>query len=213
MNVLTRTCPYEKRITTKRQPHHTHRSLALTANRARAHSLARLRMLLRRRAADQPSSLITPDEPSEPLARVFGHPQGAGFTGPGADGLLRAILTEALTSKIGVSWIIATRHDLNALWASTLDDTLLTKYSARLHVAETREDAVEHLKLKADAIAALGIDRRPPTSPSVLWLTSPGPETDVIHQTLQHWPGNNLIALIAGAWPHGPTHLINHAGP
>ncbi|WUH97734.1 hypothetical protein OHR68_30045 [Spirillospora sp. NBC_00431] len=210
LNVLTRTCPREKLIATKRQPH---RSPALTTRLAHPYGLVRLRTLLHRRAANPPQSSITPDEPREPLARVFGHAQGAGFIGPGADGLLRAILTEALTSKIGVSWIIATRHDLNALWANTLDGTLLTKYSARLHVTEALEDAIEHLEFEANAIAALSIDHRPLTNSSVLWLTSPGPDTDVVHQTLQHWPGNNLIALIAGAWPYGPTHLIDHDGP
>ncbi|MFI0480408.1 hypothetical protein [Actinomadura sp. 9N215] len=210
MNVLTRTCPCEKRTATEHQPH---RSLVLASNRAHPHNLARLRTLLHRRAANRPLVPITPDEPAEPLAHVLGHPQGADFIGPGADGLLRAILTEALTSKIGVSWIVATRYDVNALWADALDDTLLTKLSSRLHVTETLEDAIERLEFKADTIAALSIDHRPLTNPSVLWLASPGPDADVVHQTLQQWPGDNLIALIAGSWPHGPTHFINHDGP
>ncbi|MFI0486784.1 hypothetical protein [Actinomadura sp. 9N215] len=208
MNVPTRTCPCENRTTPEQRT-----SISLRANLAHLHSLARLRTLLHCRAANRPQSSNTPQEPAEPLARVFGHPQGAGFIGPGADGLLRTILTQALTSKIGVSWIIATRHDLNALWADALNDTVLTRFSARLHLAESLEDVIERLEFEADAIAALSIDHRPPTNPAILWLTSPGPDADVVHQTLQHWPNDNLIALIAGGWPHGPTHLIGHDGP
>ncbi|WP_157430950.1 hypothetical protein [Actinomadura macra] len=210
MNVLTRTCPCKKRTTTKHQPHG---NLDRSANRAHPHALARLRTLLQRRIPDRFQNSITPDRPSEPLARVFGHPQGAGFIGPGADSLLRAILTEALTSKIGVSWIIATQHDLNALWSDALNDTQLTKFPARLHVAETLEAAIERLEFEANAIAAPSDGRRPPTTSTVLWFTKPGPDADVVHQTLQRWPDSNLIALIAGAWPYGPTHFTDHDGP
>ncbi|MEV5830494.1 hypothetical protein AB0L25_33500 [Spirillospora sp. NPDC052242] len=211
MNVLTRTCPC-KHATANNRPQQCASS---DTTPARPHTRERIGTALRQRIT---SRLRTPSPPSgdavEPLALAFGLPRGAGFIGDGADGLLRAALTEALTGKVGVSWIIATGHDLRCLFGDAFDDTLVESLAPRLHVVDTLEEAAERLEFEADVIRALDVNDRPSfTVSTVLWFTVPGPDTDVVHDTLQNWPGTGLVPLIAGHWPYGPTHLIDSDGP
>ncbi|OLT31854.1 hypothetical protein BJF79_08655 [Actinomadura sp. CNU-125] len=155
MNVLTRACQCKKRTTMQ----HACRSLlAFGANRSQSCNRGRLRTLLQHRTADRPRLLPLRHRDDELLARTFGHPQGAGFTGPGANGLLRAILTEALTSKVGVSWVIATRRDLHRLGADVFDDQTLDRFSSRLQVTDTLEDTIERLEFEADVVRALDVN-------------------------------------------------------
>ncbi len=119
-----------------------------------------------------------------------------------------------LTCKVGVSWVIATGHDLRCLFGDAFDDTLAESLAPRLHVAETLEEATERLEFEADVIRALDVNDRPSfTVSTVLWFAAPGPDADVVHDTLQSWPGTGLIPLIAGPWPYGPTYLIDADGP
>mgnify|MGYP001455586234 CR=1 FL=1 len=149
----------------------------------------------------------------ELLALTFGHPEGTGFIGPGGHGLLRAILTEALMSRTGVSWILATQADLHRLFGDAFDKQVFDRLSPRLQVAETLEDAVERMEFEADVINAINISGPPAAQrPPVLWLTRSGPDTDVVHQTLQKWSGTDLVVLVDGGWPYGPTHLIEADG-
>ncbi|GLZ16379.1 hypothetical protein Acsp04_66140 [Actinomadura sp. NBRC 104425] len=149
----------------------------------------------------------------EPLAVTFGHPQGTGFIGPGGRGLLRAALTEALLSRTGVSWAIATQADLHRLFGDTFDKRVFDRLSPRLQVVDTLEDAVERMEFEADVINAINVSGPPAAQrPPVLWLTSSGPDADVVHQALQKWSGTNLVVLVDGGWPYGPTHLIESDG-
>ncbi|MDL4813204.1 hypothetical protein [Actinomadura opuntiae] len=208
MDVLSSTRSYEKRSTTN---HRTPQVPSLTTSRP--HPRARLSALLSRYAGGRLRTSFPPNQAAELLARTFGHAEGAGFIGPGAHDLLRAILTEALTTKTGVSWVIATKHDLQSLGTDAFDDATLDRFSSRLLVTETLEDTIERLEFEADVTRALDINKPLTTEASLLWFSSPGPDADVVHQTLDHWPGTSLTALIAGPWPYGPTHLIETDGP
>ncbi|TDD69372.1 hypothetical protein [Actinomadura rubrisoli] len=170
----------------------------------------RLRAALQHRTAGPDRTPSSHEGHRQLLASAFRHPQGTGFIGPGADGLLRSAFTEALTSKTGVSWILAAKSDLRRLFDDAFDDALREHWSPRLRVVDTLEDAIEHLDFEADIARALNTNATDALLP-VLWFTTSGPDTDVIHQTLQNWP--DIIALIAGGWPHGPTHLIEADGP
>ncbi|MFV2175534.1 hypothetical protein ACFHW2_26035 [Actinomadura sp. LOL_016] len=210
MNIRTHTCRCENRAPMQRGPRSL---LTLDTNPSHPHNRGRLRALLQRCATERLLAPARRNGASEPLARIFAHPQGAGFTGSGADGLLRAILTEALTSKVGVSWVIATRHDLQSLGADVFNDETLDRYSSRLQVTETLEDSIERLEFEADVIRALDVNDGSAAGPTVLWFSSPASDADVVNETLVHWPDTNLIAFVADPWPYGPTHLVDADGP
>lgn len=175
---------------------------------------SRLRNLLKRRITLCSQKPGPPGAEAELLAHAFRHSQGTGFIGAGAYGFLRAAFTEALTSRIGVSWVLATRGDLERLFDGALDDALLDVLAPRLHVAETLESAVERLEFEADIASALSVrsDAGALTS-TVLWITMPGRHSDVVHEALAHWPNDNLVVLAAGPWPYGPTYVIEADGP
>ncbi|WP_026405400.1 hypothetical protein [Actinomadura rifamycini] len=147
--------------------------------------------------------------------------QSADFVDPAAceqpdavGGLLRAALTEVLTDKVGISWVIATGHELGRLFGDAFDDTLAESLAPRLHAVETLEEAAERLEFEADVIRALDVNDRPSfTVSTVLWFAAPGPDADVVHDTLQSWPGTGLVPLLASPWPYGPTYLIDADGP
>ncbi|QFG22901.1 hypothetical protein [Actinomadura sp. WMMB 499] len=207
MNVLTRICTCAKQPTTKQ-------CSVSTATATRPHTRDRICSLFRQRITSRLRTASPPSADTEPLALAFGHPHGAGFIGAGADGLLRAALTEALTSKLGVSWVIATERDLRSLFDDAFNDALADQLVPRLHVAETLEDIVERLEFEADVIRALSVNDRPAlTASTVLWFTAPGPDGDVVHEAMQSWPGTGLVPLIAGPWPYGPTYLVDSDGP
>ncbi|GAA0544099.1 hypothetical protein [Actinomadura livida] len=151
---------------------------------------------------------------TELLAQAFGHPHGAGFIGPGANPLLRTMLTEALTGKAGVAQVITTRVDLDRLLSPLSAETVIESSRPRLQVTESLEDAIEHLENEADMTTMIRATNDPSSgSPAVVWFATPGPDADVVHETLQRWPANSLIALMSGLWPYGPTHVIEEAGP
>lgn len=144
------------------------------------------------------------------LAHIFGHPQGAGVIGPGADGLLRAALVEALTSGHGHIRVITTQADLDRLLRSTRGRRAALPPGLCLHVVETLEDAIEHLEAESGPQPH---DAPPSTNaPHAIWIATPGADADVVHQTLQQ-QGTRLTALLYGPWPYGPTHLIETDGP
>lgn len=147
-------------------------------------------------------------------ARSFGHPDGVGFIGPGADALLRGVLTEALASKSEVAQVITTRADVGRLFGDAFDESVTDVHASRLRIMDNLEDAIEHLELEAEmnqmisATSTLPID-----APAIVWLATPGPDADVVHETLRHWPDSSLIAFMSGPWPYGATHLIEETGP
>ncbi|TDC17246.1 hypothetical protein [Actinomadura bangladeshensis] len=148
------------------------------------------------------------------LARAFGHPDGAGFIGPGADALLRGLFTEALASQSEVAQVITTRTDLDRLFGDAFDESSASAHAPRLHIMDSLEDAIEHLELEAEMVKMISASSAASSNaPAFVWLATPGPDADVVHETLRHWPDKNLLALLSGPWPYGPTHLIEQTGP
>ena len=84
------------------------------------------------------------------LARAFGHPDGVGFIGPGADALLRGIFTEALTSNSEVAQVITTHADLSRLFGDAFSESVINAHVPLLRIMPSLEDAIEHLELEAE---------------------------------------------------------------
>lgn len=142
------------------------------------------------------------------LARAFSHPQGAGVIGPGAQRLLRTVLVDALTRSTEGSSVVIARPDLERL-LGTATSWLLASFTSVLHFTDTLEDTIEHLESRPQSITTAGpMEQRP-----ILWLATPGADSDVVHQTLENQPSTDLITLFHGPWPYGPTHFIDHDGP
>ncbi|WP_026416381.1 hypothetical protein [Actinomadura oligospora] len=95
--------------------------------------------------------------------------------------------------------VVTTRHDLNLILRGNQLAITDDAVAGRLSVFDTLEDSIEHLEAKADHI------RSGHTAPTTIWITAPGENTDVIHQTIDYWTGLDLIALLRGHWPHGPN--------
>ncbi|MFA1551797.1 hypothetical protein [Actinomadura chokoriensis] len=166
------------------------------------------------RLSRQTPSQINTGSKMDLLARAFGHPDGAGFIGPGADALLRGMFTEALVSKSDVAQVITTRADLYRLFGEAFDESVTSAHATRLCIMESLEDAIEHLELEAEMTKMINVANvLPLVLPATIWLTTPGPDSDVVHQALRHWPDSSVLALISGPWPYGPTHLIEETGP
>ncbi|WP_165495464.1 hypothetical protein [Actinomadura roseirufa] len=141
------------------------------------------------------------------MARIYSHPQGAGLIGADADGLLRATIVDALTTAGSRIEVVVPRADLDHLFGPALRNAQLQNLHPALHPTKTLEDSIEYLEGREGSTTA--------EHTSFLWIASPGNDADVVHQALQHHPDDNLIALFRGAWPYGPTHLIdkNRSGP
>lgn len=167
-------------------------------------SISAVRRLITRRAIARGRRT----RPPQPLAQSFMHPGGAGIIGPGAERLLRTVLVDALTNGAERLEVVIALPDLEQLLgdASSLPSS---RFASALHVTETLEDAIEHLESRHPRISLAETTRRPAT----LWLATPGPDADVVHQTLERLPTAGIIALFQGPWPYGPTHLIDTDGP
>lgn len=177
----------------------------------------RLRDLLAPTALDDSTTRAPTDErnasgETELLLRFFHHSDGAGFIGPGAGAFLRTMLTEALTHEATGTQVITTKADLDRLLSPLSADAVTETHASRLHVRETLEDAIELLELKADELAMTG-ETNKPSAPIYVWFATPGPDADVVHETLRQWPTDNLTGLMLGLWPYGPTHMIDKTGP
>jgi hypothetical protein len=71
---------------------------------------------------NRPATSPPNDRGSELPAYALRDPQGTSFVGRGAHGLDRAAFSEALTGKVGVSWIRAAKPDSPRLFGGPLDD-------------------------------------------------------------------------------------------
>jgi hypothetical protein len=140
------------------------------------------------------------------MARAFNHSQGAGLLGPGTDGLLRTLLIDALINQAEPANVILTRTDLERLFHEDLDRLPLECFGAGLHVTATLEDAIEFLEQWA------GINGCRTLFP-MLWIATPHKDADVVHNTLTALDGVDIVALLNGSWPYGPTYLIEPDGP
>ncbi|NKZ03263.1 hypothetical protein [Actinomadura latina] len=167
-------------------------------------SISTLRRLIARRVIAR--GRLT--RPPQPLAQSFMYPGGAGMIGPGAERLLRTVLVDALTNGSERLNVVIALSDLEQLLGDT-SSLPSGRFASALHVAETLEDTIEHLESRHPRLGIAGTTPRPAT----LWLATPGPDADVVHQTLEHLPTASIIALFKGPWPYGPTHLIDTDGP
>ncbi|QKG20132.1 response regulator receiver/SARP domain-containing protein [Actinomadura verrucosospora] len=145
------------------------------------------------------------------MARAFGHPQGVGLLGPGTDSLLRTLLVDALADRARprATEVILTRAELERLFPEDIDQFPAEHYDSELHVTATLEDAIERLEDRAASWNTHEAATRPP----ILWLAAPGEDADVVHDTLCSLDGADIIAIFRGAWPYGPTHLVDADGP
>ncbi|MFI0350946.1 hypothetical protein [Actinomadura sp. 9N407] len=143
------------------------------------------------------------------LADDYSHPYGAGVIGPGADGLLRAVLVEALTVAPGSVEVLTTGHDLEHLFGEMVGRVPYERLRGILHVAGTVEETVEHVEDRVLGVELrFDLGRKP-----MLWTATPGADADVVHRTLNSCPAGLLTGLFSGPWPYGPTHLIEANGP
>ncbi|WP_169514748.1 hypothetical protein [Actinomadura atramentaria] len=151
-----------------------------------------------RSAGRRPRPPVGPPRAGLRLAHVFAHPNGTGFIGPDADGLLRAILVDALMSSARTH-VVTTHSTVTRLLGGKPGN------ARELTVLDLLEDTVEYLESPA---------AMPSYGPSaILWVTTPDADTDVVYQTLLDRPRHGLIALCAGLWPHGPTYVIDQDDP
>ncbi|MFD0692453.1 hypothetical protein [Actinomadura fibrosa] len=142
------------------------------------------------------------------LARSYGHAQGTGVIGPGAQRLLRTMLVNALTPSTERCDVVVTRFYLERLLGAE-SARLSPRFAPTLGVTETFEDAIEHLERRPSYGTTNGrFNQRP-----VLWLATPGADADVVTQALENRSAIDLIALFNGPWPYGPTQFIDHDGP
>jgi hypothetical protein len=124
------------------------------------------------------------------------------------------VLTEALASKSEVAQVITTRADVGRLFGDAFDESVTGVHASRLRIMDSLEDVIEHLELEAEMNQMISADSTPPIdAPAILWLATPGPDADVVHDALRHWPDSRLIAFMYGPWPYGATHLIEETGP
>lgn len=139
--------------------------------------------------------------PTQRLLHSIIRPFHSGIGGPFANDWLRTAFVEALVEDERLPDVVTTQHDLNVMLsrhpAAVTDEP--DPLGGRLSVFDTLEDSIEHLEAKADHIRAGN------TAPTTIWITAPGDNTDVIHQTIDYWAGLDLIALLRGHWPHGPN--------
>lgn len=228
MSISLPTCTACNRLTTRATAHVRRPSIALATNKVSRRTFRPSLQAIRRRlrglfildslndSTSQRPRTVSRDAGTkkELLAQSFQHPHGTGFIGPGADALLRTMLTEALTHEADVAQVITTKADLARLLSPLPAEPVIESQAPRLHVNETLEDAVEYLEHEAEMTTMINTTSEPPTDPpAIVWLAAPGPDADVVHETLQRWPANSLIALMSGHWPYGPTHLIEETGP
>lgn len=77
---------------------------------------------LQPRAMNRPATSPPNDRGSELPAHALRDLQGASFVSRGTHGLDRSAFSEALTGKVGVSWIRAAKPDSPRLFGGPLDD-------------------------------------------------------------------------------------------
>jgi hypothetical protein len=145
------------------------------------------------------------------LINLFGAPQGAGLAGPGAEGLERATLVEAITSHAAISQVVIEYADLYRLLGGAIANDLQQALGTRLYLAEALEDAVEHIE--SNTAPSNRAETQTTETPPLAWFAAPRQHSDVVHHVLQTQRTPSLIALICGPWAYGPTHLIEADGP
>jgi hypothetical protein len=152
------------------------------------------------RPMHQAASQTCPTPTRARLLRDIARPVHSGIAGPYANDWLRAAFVEALVCDERLPDVVTTRHDLDLMLCGRADQLALAELEDRLHVFGALEEAIEHLETTADRI------RSGQGAPTAIWFATPGQDADVVYQTIEYWAGLDLIALLRGPWPHGPSH-------
>lgn len=143
------------------------------------------------------------------LAWRLGHPAGVGFAGPGAAGLLRAILVELLVAGPDKAKVVIGYAELNRLLGDQTQDIPWREFLPQLLVCELLEDAIEDLERRMAPIAPQDdVSGQPEGGGRIYWFAAASPDSDVIEQLLQKADNRRIAALLIGAWPHGRTYTV-----
>ncbi|SEG94098.1 hypothetical protein SAMN04489712_1439 [Thermomonospora echinospora] len=161
-----------------------------------------------------------PSEAADPAALAWrlGHPAGAGITGTGAAGFLRAVLVELLDTGSDRFKVVIGRAELNRLFGDHVDDVPWRSFFPRLQVCELLEDAIEHLETEiwmteAEITNSDLLRGDPRKNSRTYWFATPGADSDVVLQALQSADSYNLAGLMVGLWPHGRTYTLGDEDP
>ncbi|MFD0857344.1 hypothetical protein ACFQ07_34390 [Actinomadura adrarensis] len=142
------------------------------------------------------------------LSADYSHPHGAGVIGAGADGLLRAVLVEALTARPGSIEVLMPQDDLLRLFGDLAHRVPREQLDEVLRVADSLEDTIEYVEEAASAGLGSALKGQ-----QILWIATPRADADVVYRTLQGCSGTAVTGLFNGLWPYGPTHVVEEDGP
>ena len=149
-----------------------------------------------------PSRSAASDRREPFLARAFSHPQGAGVIGPGAQRLLRTLLVGTLSHSAKGCNVVTTWNACSAPrppgWPHASAPSCTSPAPP--------EEAIEHLESRPPRISATGRVEQIP----ILWLATPGPDADVVHQTLETQASNGPHPTVQRAMPLRPHPLHRH---
>lgn len=173
-----------------------------------------------------PSVKVVPPRPKpgipSPVAAVqwasdLARPSGVGLVGDGADGFVRAVVTELVTRGDPRARVVLSRTELDRLFDGAFDEPLRSALEPELRVCELLEDAIEHLELEmlvSDAEHA-NPDLSPTrglTVPTTYWIATPGHDDDVVLPLVRRGPAHRPVGVMFGVWPHGRTCSIDADG-
>jgi hypothetical protein len=150
---------------------------------------------------EERSSASVGGGPHSALSRVRGERRPVGFTGPGAEGFLRALLVEVVTR--GGGRVVLSRPELHRLLGGRMEPPLLALLAFRLVVHETPEEAVRHLERCFSADSAESGEEKD----HLYWLL---PSDRVPEPLPEH---ERLHVLLLGPWRQvreiGPDGLLD----
>ncbi|MFC4906181.1 hypothetical protein [Actinomadura gamaensis] len=158
-----------------------------------------------------------PTVPAVRVAAELARPSGVGLVGDGADGFVRAVITELVTRDGPRAKVVLSRAELDRLFGDAFDEPLRSALAPELHVCELLEDAIEHLELEmllSDAEQA-NPDLSPTRGrgmPTTYWISTPGRDDDVVLPLVRRGPANRPVGIMFGVWPHGRTCAVDADG-
>ncbi|MCP2339813.1 hypothetical protein [Actinomadura rupiterrae] len=151
------------------------------------------------------------------LAAELARPCGVGLVGDGADGFVRAVITELLTQRGPRARVVLARTEVARVFGTAFDEPLRSALAPELHVCDLLEDAIEHLELEmllSDAERA-NPDLSPTRGrgmPTTFWISTPGQDDDVVLPLVRRGSSNRPVGIMFGVWPHGRTCSVDAAG-
>ncbi|RFU43158.1 hypothetical protein DZF91_02715 [Actinomadura logoneensis] len=150
-------------------------------------------------------------------ATDLARPSGVGLVGDGADGFVRAVLTELVTGGDPRARVVLSRTEVDRLYGDAFDEPLRAALEPELHVCELLEDAIEHLEL--EMLVSDAEHANPDLSPTggrrvatTYWIATPGHDDDVVLPLVRRGPEHRPVGVMFGVWPHGRTCSIDADG-